>query len=210
MVDDLRIKTDYLTFAVDISKEEQVREIAKDLESSFGKIDCLINTAGICGKYDLVENYCFVNFKRIYEVNVFGTFLMMKYFISLMKNNGKGSIVNFSSVSGIRGYDFEIGYGSSKWAVIGMTKTAAVEYGKFNVRVNCVAPGWVDTEMMQCTIENYNELSSKNDDCCISYGPMNRSASPEEISNVVYFLCSKEASFINGENIVIDGGKTAI
>lgn len=144
LVKELGIEKNFLIFEADISREEQVKTVAREIESKIGKIDCLINSAGICGRYDLVENYCFENFKRIYEVNVFGTFLMMKYFIHLLKKNRKGSIVNFSSVSGIRGYDYEIGYGSSKWAVIGMTKTAAVEYGKDNIRINCVAPGWVD------------------------------------------------------------------
>ena len=117
-------------YGLDISSEEQVRDVIREIRRTKGRIDALINAAGITGKYDTTIDYSFENFKKIYSVNVFGTFLMMHYALPLMMEQNYGRIVNFGSVSGMTGYTFEIGYGSSKWAVIGMTKNVANEYGK--------------------------------------------------------------------------------
>ena len=119
-------------YVMDISDEEQVKNNLADVKAKKGRIDALVNTAGIVGKYNPTIDYSFENFKRIYEVNVFGTFLMMKYALPTMVEQNYGRIVNFGSVSGMTGYTFEIGYGSSKWAVIGMTKNVANEYGPHN------------------------------------------------------------------------------
>ncbi len=193
---------DYSKHSLDISSEEQVRETIKQIIESCGRIDALVNTAGICGRYDETVDYTFENFKRIYEINVFGTFLMMKYTLPHMKLQHRGAIVNFGSVSGMTGYTFEIGYGSSKWAVIGMTKNVANEYGRFGIRANSVSPGWVNTNMLKQSLENYAEFG----DPSITLGPMGRTAEPAEIANGVYWLCSDEASYVNSANLLIDGG----
>lgn len=195
-------ENDYGKYALDISSEEQVKETVKKITEKCGRIDALVNTAGICGRYDETINYTFENFKRIYEVNVFGTFLMMKYTLPQMKLQRKGAIVNFGSVSGMTGYTFEIGYGSSKWAVIGMTKNVANEYGQFGIRANSVSPGWVNTNMLKQSLENYSEFG----DPSITLGPMGRTAEPSEIAAGVYWLCSDEASYVNSTNLLIDGG----
>lgn len=189
-------------YCCDITSEENVLDVINSISKKYKKIDVLVNTAGICGKYNTTVNYSFDNFKKIYEVNVFGTFLMIKNILPLMIKENHGSIINFGSVSGMRGYNYEIGYGSSKWAVIGMTKNVANEYGKYGIRVNSISPGWVETDMMKKTLNDYNSLN-KNE---INLGPFNRAASPEEIANAVYFLCSDEASYITGHNLVVDGG----
>ena len=115
---------------LDVSSEQQVIDTIAKIKETQGRIDVLVNTAGIIGKYDETIDYTFENFKRIYEINVFGTFLMMKYTLPVMLEQGKGAIVNFGSCSGMTGYTSEIGYGSSKWAVIGMTKNVANEYAR--------------------------------------------------------------------------------
>ena len=106
---------------VDVSSEEQVINTVSKIKEEKGRIDVLVNTAGIIGKYDETIKYTFDNFKRIYEINVFGTFLMMKYVLPVMVEQKKGAIVNFGSCSGMTGYTSEVGYGSSKWAVIGLS-----------------------------------------------------------------------------------------
>ena len=103
----------------------------------------------------------------------------------------------------MRGYTLEVGYGSSKWAVIGMTQNVANEYGGRGIRVNSVSPGWVDTAMMHQTLDNYKDLGEKGE---IHLGPSGRAARPQEIADAVYFLSSPEASHINGANLVVDGG----
>ncbi|MBQ1625749.1 MAG: SDR family oxidoreductase, partial [Erysipelotrichaceae bacterium] len=127
-------KNSVMTLAIDVSSEEAVKEGIKEVERRCGRIDTLVNTAGICGEYNLTTDTEYDNFKRIYEVNVFGTFLMIKHSIPLMLETGNASIVNFGSVSGMMGYSYEVGYGSSKWAIIGMTKNVANEYGGKGIR----------------------------------------------------------------------------
>jgi len=194
--------------AMDITNENAVESGIHDIVSRYGRIDALVNAAGICGSYDRIVEYSFENFKKVYEVNVFGTFLMIQNVIPVMIRTAKGCIVNFGSVSGMRGYSFEVGYGSSKWAVIGMSETVANEYGSEGIRCNCVSPGWVNTCMMEKTIENYRKLGIEDPENWITYGSIRRPAEPEEIANAVYFLCCDQSSYINGANIVVDGGMT--
>lgn len=189
-------------YTLDVSSEEQVKATIAKIQSEKGTIDALVNTAAIIGKYNTTIDYTFENFKRIYEINVFGTFLMMENVLPIMKAQGKGSIVNFGSVSGMTGYTYEIGYGSSKWAIIGMTKNVANEYGQYGIRANSVSPGWVNTNMFKTSVEDYKQFS----DSQVTLGPLGRPAEPEEIANVVYFLSSDEASYVNGSNVLADGG----
>ena len=193
---------------LDITSEEAVKSAVKAIIARYGRIDVLVNAAGICGSYERVVDYSFSNFKKVYEVNVFGTFLMIQNALPAMITRGQGSIVNFGSVSGMRGYSFEVGYGSSKWAVIGMSETVANEYGSKGIRCNCVSPGWVNTCMMEKTIEDYRKLGIEDPENWITYGSIRRPAEPEEIADAVYFLCCDQSSYINGANIVIDGGMT--
>lgn len=193
-------------FAGDISSEDDVKRVFREVMARYGRIDVEINAAGICGTYSLTADYSFENFRKIYEVNVFGTFLMMKNVLPIMMEQKHGSIVNFGSVSGMRGYSYEIGYGSSKWAVIGMTENVANEYGGYGIRVNSVSPGWVNTDMMQKTLNNYKQLGRKSDIAHIDLGAIHRPAEPEEIADAVFFLSSDESSYVNGANLVVDGG----
>ncbi len=187
---------------LDVSVEQQVKDTIEGILDARGRIDALVNTAAIIGKYNPTIDYTFENFRKIYEINVFGTFLMMEHVLPIMKKQGKGSIVNFGSVSGMTGYTYEIGYGSSKWAIIGMTKNVANEYGQFGIRANSVSPGWVNTNMFRKSVEDYKNFS----DSQVTLGPLGRPAEPEEIANVVYFLSSDEASYVNGSNVLADGG----
>ncbi|MBQ2160288.1 MAG: SDR family oxidoreductase [Firmicutes bacterium] len=191
-------------YTLDISSEEQVKSTIAKIVEDCGRIDALVNTAGICGTYAPTIDYTFENFKRIYEINTFGTFLMMKYTLPQMVEQKKGAIVNFGSVSGMTGYTWEIGYGSSKWAVIGMTKNVANEYAEFGIRANSVSPGWVDTNMLKQSLDDYNEITGGN--ASITLGPMGRTAKPVEIANGVYWLCTDDASYVNSTNLLIDGG----
>ena len=191
---------------IDITSQDRVAEGFEKINASFDRIDALVNAAGICGEYNRIVDYSFDNFRKVYEVNVFGTFLMIQNVLPVMVKQKKGSIVNFGSVSGMRGYSFEVGYGSSKWAVIGLTENVANEYGGQGIRCNSVSPGWVNTCMMEKTIENYRRLGIEDPENWISFGSIRRAAEPREIADAVYYLCSDEASFINGANIVVDGG----
>ena len=140
--------------SVDVSDEEQVKSAIAKVHEMFGTVDILANMAGIPGPSERVEDYTFADFKKVYSINVFGTFLTMKYCLPIMQAQHRGAIVNTCSCSGMRGYQLEIGYGSSKFAVMGMTMNAANENGGNGVRINCYAPGWVDTDMLDSILSH--------------------------------------------------------
>lgn len=190
-------------YAFDVSSEEQVQDVIAKIKQDKGRIDALVNIAGILGKYNTTAEYGFANFKKIYEINVFGPFLMMSNVLPIMMEQKSGAIVNFGSVSGMTGYTYEIGYGSSKWAVIGMTKNVANEYGQYGIRANSISPGWVNTNMFKNSLVDYAAQFGKGE---VTLGPMGRPAEPQEIANVAYFMCTDEASYLNGANILVDGG----
>lgn len=193
---------------VDVSDEESVKAAVRAVMDKFGRIDALVNLAGIEGPNNSrTEEYDFKAAKRVFEINVYGTFLMMQNVLPVMQAQKSGAIVNFGSVSGMFGYAGEIAYGASKAAVIHMTKNAANENGGNGVRVNCISPGWVNTEMFRRILEQY-KTTYENPLDNVTFGPMDRPGEPAEMANVVAFLCSDEASYMNGSNVLVDGGMT--
>ena len=197
-----------LCMAADVSSEESVKATVKAIKERFGRIDALVNLAGISGPSARTEDYPFEATKKGFEVNVFGTFLMMQNALPIMQAQKSGAIVNFGSVSGMFGYPYEISYGASKAAVIFMTKNAANENGGNGVRVNSISPGWVNTGMMKSILESYKDVGIENSSDNVTLGPMNRPGEPMEMAHVVAFLCSDEASYVNGSNWLVDGGMT--
>ena len=174
----------------------------------FGRIDVLVNAAGIPGPSARVEDYSFSDAKKVLSVNLFGTFLMMHTVLPVMQAQKHGAILNFGSVSGVVGYPFESAYGASKAAIIHLTKNAASENGGNGVRINAISPGWVKTNMMATILDSYKNVGFDNADENVTLGPMGRPGTPEEIANVAAFICSEEASYANGSNFLVDGGMT--
>lgn len=193
---------------VDISSQEQVRGAVGKIMEHYGRIDALVNAAGIPGPSARTEDYSFADAKKVFEVNVFGTFLMMQNVLPVMQKQQSGSIVNLGSVSGMCGYPYEIAYGASKAAVIHMAKNAANENGGNGVRINAVSPGWVNTGMMKTILASYKDVGIENSSDNVTLGPMGRPGEPEEIAEAIAFLCSEEAAYINGTNFLVDGGMT--
>jgi 3alpha(or 20beta)-hydroxysteroid dehydrogenase len=169
----------------------------------FGRIDALVNNAGVLG-FGLIEDATAAEFDRVYGVNVKGPLLGMKYVGKVMKAQGKGAIVNISSLDGLRGANALGVYSSSKWALRGLTKTAALEYGPLGVRVNSVHPGGVDTQMGNPQGQSGAEMNA-------NYGrvPLQRIGEPQEVAAASLFLCSDEASYITGAELAVDGGWSA-
>lgn len=194
-----RIEKDYksrvLCLYCDISKEESVIKMKNFVESQFEKIDCLVNNAGI-SLDSQIEDKSISEFKRVVDTNLIGTFCVTKYMSKLMKN---GSIINISSTDAIdTHYKEEMDYAASKAGIISLTKTMAKQFSP-DIRVNAVAPGWMDTDMN-------NEMSEDFRNNEISKILLKRFGKPEEVANVIYFLASEEASYINGTVIRVDGG----
>lgn len=197
-----------MAVALDVTDEEAVRSLVDLVAARWGRIDVLNNVAGVGGDQGPMEEKPMGEWESVYDINVFGTVRMIKYVLPIMKAQGSGVITNTSSVSGMFGYAGESAYGSSKWAVRGLTKNIANESGSYGVRVNSVAPGWVNTAIFQKALDDYRAEGYEDPMENVTFGPLGRAAEPSEIAAIFAFLASDDAAIINGSNILCDGGMT--
>ena len=180
------------------SFDDAVRAVAVTLES-LGRLDLLINNAGI-NKDGVVWKMTEAQWDAVIDVNLKGCFNFIRAVAPIFKEQKSGKIVNITSINGMRGKFGQANYAASKAGIIGLTKTVARELGKFNVNVNAIAPGMVETEMMRVLPQDVKDKS-------ISETVLERVAQPEDIAHVVTFLCSDYARHITGEVIKVDGGQ---
>jgi NAD(P)-dependent dehydrogenase (short-subunit alcohol dehydrogenase family) len=172
----------------------------------FGRLDCAFNNAGIEEEHMRLADCAEDTFDRIMAVNVKGVWLCMKYQLAQMLVQGGGSIVNTASVAGLVGAPKMAAYSASKHAVIGLTKSAAVEYGRKNIRVNAVCPGVIRTVMYERAVQTDPRLGSS----VAQLHPVGRIGEAPEVAAVVLWLCSDAASFVTGHAHTVDGGLTAV
>ena len=202
---------DAVAVTADVTKVADVKAYVKAAVETYGRIDCFFNNAGIEGKLAPTAEYDEAMFDAVIGVNVRGVFLGLRHVLPEMIRQGGGSIVNTASVAGLVGTPGMPAYVASKHAVIGLTKTAAGEVARQGIRVNAVCPGPVDTRM----IHSLGSQLSPGDPTAFrqryeSALPTGRYTTPEEIANMVLFLCSDLASNITGGQYVVDGGRTAV
>ena len=185
---------------LDVTNEDEWNRVVAEVEAAFGKVDALVNNAGILMFKSILETTK-ADYERVLGVNLVGEFLGIKAVAPGMIKRGKGSIVNISSVDGMKGANSLVAYASSKWGVRGLTRVAAMELAHKGIRVNSVHPGGVDTVMS-------NHANKERADLDKSYTnvPMQRIGGPEEVAAASLFLASDDASYMNGAEIVVDGG----
>ena len=187
-----------LPIKADITKEEEIKNMVEQSINKFKKIDILINNAGIAIDTTF-EDKTKENFMKTIDTNLIGPFLVSKYVGEYMLKEKQGNIVNISSTNGIDTYyEYSLDYDSSKAGMISLTHNLAIHYAPY-IRVNCVAPGWINTEMNK----NLDEEYKKEEESKIL---LKRFGEPEEIASVVYFLTTEDAKYINNETIRVDGG----
>jgi NAD(P)-dependent dehydrogenase (short-subunit alcohol dehydrogenase family) len=186
----------------DVSNEDDVRALVEKTVKSFGRLDYAFNNAGVVEDPEPFANKTSSIFDKIMNVNVKGVWLSMKYEIQQMLKNGGGAIVNTSSVYGVIGNPQLPFYVASKHAILGLTKSAALEYAKAGIRINAIAPGAIETEMMEQSIGNNKQLR----EALVALHPIGRAGKPEEIANAVVWLLSDKASFLTGHTLLVDGG----
>lgn len=193
----------------DVSRSADVQAYVAEAMRRYGRIDCFFNNAGIEGRVAFTADYDEAVFDSVLAVNVKGVFLGLKYVIPAMIQGGGGAIVNTASTAGVSGSAGLAGYVASKHAVIGLTRTAAVEYGARGIRVNAVCPGPTATRMI-ASLES--QTGGGENDPGARYRamiPIGRYAEADEIADLVLFLCSDLSRSINGAQYLIDGGRTA-
>jgi 3alpha(or 20beta)-hydroxysteroid dehydrogenase len=185
---------------LDVAHEEQWRRAIALAEAEFGRLDILINNAGIVGEFCPTELCTLESYQQTIAVNQIGPFLGMKTAIPALRRAGGGSIVNVCSVAGLYGIPGLIAYGASKWALRGMTKVVALEVGKDNIRVNALHPGSVETPLMARDVDRSVLIRGQ---------AIERVAQPEEMASAALFLASDESAFITGADLAADAGLSA-
>jgi NAD(P)-dependent dehydrogenase (short-subunit alcohol dehydrogenase family) len=199
-----------LAHTADVTKSAEVQAYVKAALDGFGRIDCFFNNAGIEGKVAPTAEYDEAVFDQVINVNVKGVFLGLRHVLPVLLKQKAGAVVNTASVAGLVATPGMPAYGASKHAVIGLTKAAAGEVARSGVRVNAVCPGPIDTRMIHSLETQLNPSNPESvGDRYRSNLPLGRYGTPEEVANVVLFLCSDLASNITGAQYVVDGGRTA-
>lgn len=188
-----------LCLHTDVSQPDQVQAAADQVMARFGRVDALVNNAGVAVFKPALET-TFQEWRHVLSTNLDGAFLCTQAFGAIMANQRSGAVVNIASISGLRASTLRLAYGTSKAALIHLTKQYAAELGNYGVRVNAICPGPVETEMAKLVhsaairADYYDTI------------PLGRYGSTEEMADTVGFLCSPQASYINGQSIAVDGG----
>jgi len=191
---------------VDVSNYAQVDGLINDIVGKHGSLDCAFNNAGVEGTASKVHDCTMENWDRVIAVNLTGVFICMKLEIRQMLEQKAGSIVNTASVGGLVAVVGTNAYGAAKHGVLGLTKTAAVEYGADGIRVNAVCPGFIDTPMLDRISRKKQEFR----DMVVERVPVKRVARPSEIGDAVAWLLSEHASYVTGVALPVDGGWVAL
>ncbi len=187
----------------DVSRSVQVAGMVRRAVSSFGRLDCAVNSAGIGGDMTPTDLREEASWDMIMDINLKGVWLSMKYELEPMLNQSSGAIVNVSSAAGLTGLRHASAYSASKHGVVGLTRSAALEYARKNIRINAVCPGFTDTPLV-------DELAAANPkmvEATINAIPMRRLGTPEEIAQAILWLCSDDSSFVTGHALTVDGGR---
>lgn len=205
MASQLLKKTESIFIRCDVSKGEEVQRSVQQTIAQFGRIDFAFNNAGVEGEQASTPECTEENWQRVIDINLKGVWLCMKYQIPHMLKQGSGAIVNCSSIAGLVGFTGIPAYTASKHGVIGLTKTAALEYAKTGIRVNAVCPGVIQTPMIDRFTHGEKQIQNQ----LVAGEPVGRVGRPEEIAAAALWLCSDQSSFITGHSLVVDGGWVA-
>ncbi len=196
-------------FRADITNGSDLDRLFVSLETELGGLDVLINNAGISGPTAAVEDVSLTDWQRTLAVNITGQFNCTSRAVPLLKKSGGGSIVNISSAAGRFGYALRTPYAASKWAVIGFTKSLAMELGPYGIRVNAILPGIVAGEMVKRVIKaKAAALSITEDEMerrLVDNVSMRRMVTPEDVAEMIFFVCSEAGARISGQSLAVDG-----
>jgi NAD(P)-dependent dehydrogenase (short-subunit alcohol dehydrogenase family) len=189
----------------DVARAAEVDAVVTAAVATYGRLDCAFNNAGVEGMLQTTVEYGEAHWDRVLAINLKGVWLCMKYEIAQMLKQGSGAIVNTASAAGLVGFPHLSAYVASKHGVVGLTKTAALEYAKAGIRVNAVCPGGIRTPMLERAFKMMEGFA----EAAVATEPVGRLGQPGEIAEAVVWLCSDAASFVTGVPMAVDGGLVA-
>ncbi|ANY87593.1 MULTISPECIES: SDR family NAD(P)-dependent oxidoreductase [Pseudomonas] len=192
-----------LFMTLDVRNEEQVQQVMAEVVQRFGRIDVLVNAAGVASQGS-VTSASTADWQRVLDINLTGSMLTSKHVLGQMQTQRSGSIINIGSIFGLQGCDGNVAYNVSKGGINQLTRSMAIDYGHANIRVNGLCPGLIETPMTSMVREN-----QAFHDFFASQHMLSRAGQPEEVANVALFLASDDASFVSGQMIAVDGGFSA-
>jgi 3-oxoacyl-[acyl-carrier protein] reductase len=195
-----------IALRADVSKSGDVKRMVDDTVAKFGGLNIVYNNAGIEGESNFISNMTEEQFDRVIAINLRGVFLGMKYALPHLIKAGGGSIINQASIAGLIAVRGGAGYAAAKAGVIALTRVGALEYGRYNIRVNAICPGAIETPMAQ----RIRQGQPPNPKAIQRISVLGRMAEPEEIAKVALFLASDDSSFATGAPFIIDGGWTVM
>jgi len=193
----------------DVTRAADVESLVARAVAAYGRLDCACNNAGIEGTVAPIAEQSEQDFDGVMSVNAKGTFLCLKYEIASMLRNGGGAIVNIASAAGLIGFPGLGAYVASKHAINGLTKNAALEYSKLGIRVNAVCPGGIQTRILDSVVAQATKGRASTREVMDPLHPIGRIGNPDEVAELIVWLCSARASFVTGANITVDGGYVA-
>ncbi|PNG89861.1 SDR family NAD(P)-dependent oxidoreductase [Streptomyces malaysiensis] len=188
----------------DVADEDQVAALVDGTVAAFGRLDGAFNSAGVFGAFGLLHEDSAANFDTVVGTNLRGTWLCLRHQVRAMLDTGGGSIVNCGSVASHQGHSRSPLYSATKHAVVGLTRSAALQYGAHGIRVNAVSPGSTDTEMLRALYRTPGELDAR-----ASRAPLGRMGLPEEVAAAAVWLASPASAYVTGQTLSVDGGVTA-
>ena len=204
IVDMINDKTVFIK--ADVSKEEDVKKLVHFTVDTFGGVDIACNNAGVGGELNATADYTVAEWDRVININLRGQWLCMKYQIPEMLKRGNGSIINVASILGKVGFASAPAYVAAKHGLVGLTKSAALEYSSQGVRVNAIAPAFIETPMLERAGLTTDPEAKQQ---LVDMHPIGRLGQPEEVAHAIAWLASDEASFVTGHTLLVDGGYTA-
>ncbi|MFW1800076.1 SDR family oxidoreductase [Acinetobacter nematophilus] len=201
-------------YQCDLSKHDQIKNMFNDAIEKLGHIDILVNNTGISGPTVAVEELSFNDWNTVLNLNLTSTFLLTQFAIPLLKCSESGVIINMSSIAGRLGYPYRLAYSTSKWGLVGFTKTLSMELGPDNIRVNAILPGAVDGERVERVLQARADLANSTLDVVTQNALKNQSlkyfVNPKHIADLCLFLASESGRSISGQILPIDGDKQCL
>lgn len=187
----------------DVTKYSDVEQLITETIARFGKIDVMVNNAGVMNKSRAkTADHSFEDWENVIAINQTGVFYCLRASLKVMEKQGHGNIVNIASLAGLKASGYNLAYSASKFAVVGMTKSAAIEYGSKNIRINAVCPSYTQTPMLDAAVLTQPGIDEK----LLKYVPMGRFGTVSEIAEAVTWLASDKTTFMTGQTITLDGG----